>query len=164
MKPNETAPGVDAPRADKNISNRLNKNNYNDKFLKVKPVTKAEIISAFEDTLSSSAIQLTDDGYEVIGKWCRIIKHDTGDWDVWLIAPARKINSMVKKLPQEWGFKIVDGEAWCYVNSAKEILNYLSTLGIKRKKRLSEGTRRKLKEGMAAVRNKAAGYKVGLAA
>jgi len=115
-------------------------------------MTKAEIFRAFDDTLSSAAIQLTDDEYEVVGKWCRIIKHDTGDWDVWLIAPKQKITFLLKKLPREWGFKVVGGEAWCWVKSAKEIKPYLSCLGIKKKRRISEATRAKLKERMREVR------------
>jgi len=141
-----------ATGAEENILKKLNDKHYNDKFLKVKPVTKAEIALAFEDTLSSSAIQLTGDGYEVIGKWCRIYRHDNGDWDIWIIASNRKINEILKKLPQDWGFKIVDGEAWCWVKSAKEIVKHLSCLGIKKKKRISDATKEKLQERMAAVR------------
>ena len=115
-------------------------------------MTKADIVRAFQDTLSSAAIQLTDDGYEVIGKWCRIIRHDTGIWDIWIIATKQKITYLLKKLPTEWEFKVVEGEAWCWVKSAKEIKPYLSCLGIKSKRRVSEATKRKLKERMREVR------------
>ena len=70
MNPNEQAPGVDAPRAYKNTSDKTTKAYHKDKIQKVKSSTKAEIIRDFEDTLSSAAIKLTDDGYEVVGKWC----------------------------------------------------------------------------------------------
>jgi len=119
-------------------------------------MSKAEIIRAFENKLSSSAIQLTDDGYEVVGKWCRIIRHDTGDWDIWIITTNQKITYLLKKLPQEWGFRILDGEAWCLVKSTKEIIPYLSCLGIKKKRRISEDTMRKLKERMVEIREVAA--------
>jgi len=115
-------------------------------------ITKAEIIRAFDDTLSSSAIKITDDGYEVVGKYCQIIRHDDGWWDIWLIGSPRKVNALVKKLPQEWGFKTLDGEAWCWVKSVNEITKYLSCLGIKRKRRISEATRTKLKERMEEIR------------
>jgi len=34
------APGADTPEADTNLSNKLGKKNYNDKFLKVKSTAK----------------------------------------------------------------------------------------------------------------------------
>ena len=115
-------------------------------------MTKTEIVRAFSDTLSSAAIKFTDDGYEVVGKWCRIMRHDTGEWDLWIVAPKQKLTHILKRLSKKWVYKIVDGEAWCYVKSAKAIIPYLSCLGIKKKRRISAATRRQLKERMREVR------------
>jgi len=157
MKPEMKTPVDCATGAEKNISNKLSKNNYNDKFLKVKPVTKAEIISAFGDTLSSSAIQLINGEYEVVGKFCRIIIFDDGHIDLWLCNPTDMFNGLSKKklnrlvdaleVPVEStfndkttksiSFNVLDGEAWLNLDLPDLILKNLKLLGIRKKRELS---------------------------
>jgi hypothetical protein len=104
----------------------------------------------FENEVSSSAFQVIDGELRIIGKFAQISILDNGLFDIWLVAPGleplstRKLNSIMKMFPQEAKFTVLTGEAYTQVRDQDIVLERLSLLGIKKKRKLSPEAKEKL--------------------
>jgi len=104
----------------------------------------------FENEVSSSAIKIVDGETRIIGKFAQIALLDDGLFDIWLVAPglepisARKLNSLIKKFPQEAKFTVLTGEAYTQVSDKNIVIERLSLLGIRKKRQLSPEAKEKL--------------------
>lgn len=104
----------------------------------------------FEHEVSYSAFQKIDDELRIIGKFAQIALLDDGELDIWLVRPglkpisARKLSSIIKMFPQEAKFTILTGEAYTQVSDKNIVIERLSLLGIRRKRKLSQETKEKL--------------------
>ena len=104
----------------------------------------------FENEVSSSAFQVIDGELRIIGKFAQISILDNGLFDIWLVAPGleplstRKLNSIMKMFPQEAKFTVLTGEAYPQVRDQDIVLERLSLLGIKKKRKLSPEAKEKL--------------------
>jgi len=128
-------------------------------------MTKTDLLKTFP-TVSPSAIELIDDEYEIVGKFCRIIMFDDGRIDLWLCNPSsmaeglskRKLNSLVSalevpvestfsdKVTKYISFNVLEGEAWVNLELPGLILNNLKLLGIRKKRKLSIAQKQSLVE------------------
>ncbi|MDB9950193.1 hypothetical protein OAD56_02170 [Gammaproteobacteria bacterium] len=104
----------------------------------------------FENEVSSSAFKVIDDELRIIGKFAQIALLDDGLFDIWLVAPglepisARKLNSIIKMFPQEAKFTVLTGEAYTQVSDKNIVIERLSLLGIRKKRKLSPEAKEKL--------------------
>ena len=104
----------------------------------------------FEHEVSSSAFQKIDDELRIIGKFAQIALLDDGQLDIWLVRPglkpisARKLSSIIKMFPQEAKFTMLTGEAYTQVSDKNIVIERLSLLGIRKKRKLSQETKEKL--------------------
>jgi hypothetical protein len=104
----------------------------------------------FENEISSSAFQVVDDELRIIGKFAQISMLDNGLLDIWLVAPglepisARKLNSIIKMFPQESKFTVLTGEAYTQISDKGIVIERLSLLGIRKKRKLSTDAKDKL--------------------
>lgn len=104
----------------------------------------------FENEVSSSAFQKIDDELKIIGKFAQIALLDDGQLDIWLVRPglkpirARKLSSIIKMFPQEAKFTVLTGEAYTQVSDKNIVIERLSLLGIRKKRKLSQETKEKL--------------------
>ena len=124
-------------------------------------MNQSEIFSAFGGRISLSAIRLLDDGWEVVGKRCRILP--IGEtWDVFVCNPddmysglsQRRVKAIIsgteKRLsdvgkPHKNGvWRVLDGEAYTQALDADQIVETLDLLGIRKAKRLPDQQRRAL--------------------
>jgi len=116
----------------------------------------ASLREDFKDHVSRSAFQSIDGDLALVGKWGRVIKMDD-IYDCWFIGPnltplsSRRINAIAENLPVEGGFRKLTGEGWVQVRGKAEVLAMLPLLGIKKKRVLSEESRRTLASRMAGL-------------
>lgn len=104
----------------------------------------------FENEVSSSAFQVIDCETRIVGKFAQISLIGDRLFDIWLVRPSlqplstRKLNSIIKRFPQEAKFLVLTGEAYTQVRDVNIVIENLSLLGIKRKRKLSPEAREKL--------------------
>ena len=125
-------------------------------------MTKQEIFDAFQGEISKTAIIQKDGAWRIVGKWCEIER--VGNlWDIFICNPGdmtkglgqRKVNNIIDRLkipPTNGTFRILNGEAYTQVQDINLILQNLSLLGIRRKRRLSEKTRQALRKQLNCYR------------
>jgi len=114
---------------------------------------KSELVAAFP-AISSTAIQERDGEYVIVGKFCIITSQGGGRCDVWLCnskdlaegLSTRKLNILLKKLRLKEGFTVLDGEAYAHCRGKKLIENNLKLLGIRKRRQITEKSRKKLVE------------------
>jgi hypothetical protein len=104
----------------------------------------------FQSEVSSSAFQVVDGETRIVGKFAQISLMEKGVFDIWLVGlglhplSTRKLNSIIKMFPQGVEFRVLTGEAYAQVRDKGVVLESLSLLGIRRKRKLSPVTREKL--------------------
>ena len=104
----------------------------------------------FEHEVSSSAFQKIDGELRIIGNFAQIALLDDGQLDIWLVRPglkpisARKLSSIIKMFPQEAKFTILTGEAYTQLSDKNIVIERLSLLGIRKKRKLSQEAKEKL--------------------
>ena len=137
-------------------------------------MTQSEIFSAFGGRISISAIRLLDDGWEIVGKWCRILR--IGDrWDVFVCNPddmysglsQRKVKAIidgVQKRLREVGkphkngvWRVLDGEAYTQALDADQIVETLDLLGVRKARKLSVTQRQAMAKRMRKARSQRTG-------
>ena len=92
-----------------------------------------------------------DGQLRILGKWSEI--EIVGNMiDIMLIANEHRITATIKKLPVEWHFKRLNGEAYTQVALDTDLLKYWPALGVRRKRQISPETRQKLIERLANLR------------
>ena len=134
-------------------------------------MNKQELFDAFDGKISKTAIQLLNDEYQIVGKFCRITFLDYGNgvyaWDVWIcnhkdIAKGlgqSKVHNIVSSLtgiprnqisldnPLVNGpHTVLNGEAVVWVGSTEIILKNLSLLGIRKKTQYSKEQLERMRE------------------
>jgi hypothetical protein len=110
----------------------------------------------FGNDVSSSAFKSIDGELNIVGKWCRIALEDNGVFDVWICNTAdlnsglvqKKVRNIVSRLNSQARspFHELNGEAWGKVRGKEIILENLSVLGIKKKRRISDEQRKRIAE------------------
>ena len=107
------------------------------------------IRSLFKDHVSSGAFKVIDGKTRIVGKWGEISL--IGDYfDIWFIRPKlkplseRKLTAIQKKFPVEVGFTRLTGEAYAQTKDKALVLKTLPLLGIRKKRKLSPETIKKL--------------------
>ena len=104
----------------------------------------------FENEVSSSAFQKIDGELRIIGKFAQIVLIDDGLFDIWLVRPglepisARKLNAIIKMFPKEAKFTVLTGEAYTQISDKNIVIERLSLLGIRKKRKLSPEAKEKL--------------------
>ncbi len=129
-------------------------------------LNKEGIYCAFGGRISKKAIQLIDDEWRIVGKWCYVTQDDEHVWDIWICNPAdiaaglgqRKVRNMLHALKSCVGepFHELTGEAWGKVRGTQLILNNLAVLGIRKKRTVSEKQRNAMVLRLAEFRKGAA--------
>ncbi len=104
----------------------------------------------FRNNISSSAFHVIDGETRIMGKFAQIALLDNGGFDIWLVGPeleplsTLKLNSIIKKFPEEVTFTVLTGEAYTQTKNKEIVLKTLPLLGIKKKKKVSPELREKL--------------------
>jgi hypothetical protein len=112
----------------------------------------------FKNEVSSGAFHFIDDETRIVGKFAQVTLTDNGLFDIWLVGPGlnplstRKLNSIIKRFPQEAKFTVLTGEAYTQVRDKQIVLETLSLLGIRKKRKVSSESRVKLIEQLNATR------------
>lgn len=129
-------------------------------------MTQSEIYHAFNGRISKKAIQLIDDEWRIVGKWCYVTQDNQTTWDIWICNPAdlcqglgqRKVRNILSGLNSCTGeaFHELTGEAWGKVRGTEIILRNLDLLGIRKKRVISEQQRKALAERLKSVRQQVA--------
>ncbi len=118
-------------------------------------LTKSEIIALFPD-ISPKAVQIGQDGPEILGKWATVTPMEDY-WDIWIHNPknlsrgltARKITNMMQTIKTlvKADFHELTGEVWFRVWDHKEVSLIRSVLGIRKKRRVTESQLEILRKG-----------------
>lgn len=118
-------------------------------------MTKQQLFHAFRGDISKSAIIEKDHVWCIVGKFCEIER--VGDlWDLYICNPKnmtkglsqRKVSIIVSELqnhPTKATFTVLNGEAYCQIESVDLILKNLDLLGIRKKKKLTSEQRQALR-------------------
>lgn len=113
----------------------------------------------YGDIISKSAFKVVDGQMRIIGKWCEL--EIVGDkLDIMLIGndrkplTERKITNLERKLPTNWHFHRLNGEAYTLVPLKTKLQQHLKLLGIRARKRISEETRQKLTDHLRELRRR----------
>ena len=111
---------------------------------------RSELTEAFPQ-VSSTAILLIDDEWQLVGKWCRVTYDGDGVWDIWICNPSdipaglsqRKVTSILSRIKVPTGTDLheLTGEAWVKIRGRQPILDNLALLGIKKKRVVSGALR-----------------------
>ena len=127
---------------------------------------KSKIIDAFEDKISSTAIQFRYDEWVIKGKFCIVAPDDEdGDvWDIWICNPddiaaglsQRRARNIIQALEStgKMEFNELTGEAWGKVSDKNVILGNLKLLGIRKKRVMSPEQASKNAEVLNLARRK----------
>ena len=126
-------------------------------------MTKQEIFDAFGGQLSKVGIVSRDGAWMLQGKWA-LIERIGDEWDIWLCnhkdlytgLPELKLTWLIKGIFAQLEAPVtrLDGEAYLRVDSTEKILKLASLLGLKRKRKLSEATKKAQIARLAAHRDK----------
>ena len=109
------------------------------------PRSRRALFDILEGAVSMRAIQMIDDEWRIVGKYCYATPTADG-WDLWLCDTAdlgrglsgRKLHSILETLAQEASFTIGDDEAWATLPGPQLILENLDLLRIRRKRRVPD--------------------------
>jgi len=127
---------------------------------------KLKIIDAFEDKISSTAIQFRYDEWVFKGKFCIVAPdyEDGGVWDIWICNPddiaaglsQRRVRNIIQALEStgKMEFNELTGEAWGKVSDKNVILGNLKLLGIRKKRVMSPEQASKNAEVLNLARRK----------
>lgn len=99
----------------------------------------------FKNYVSSGAFKRIDGEIRIIGKYGQIsLINDI--FDIWIITPdlkqipERKLSFILKRFPKNSGYTRLCGEAWVQTKDKELVLNILSVLKIRKRKKLSKHT------------------------
>ncbi|HNP36498.1 MAG TPA: hypothetical protein PKK10_11655 [Woeseiaceae bacterium] len=134
-------------------------------------MNKKELFDAFDGQISKTAIVPTCDEpghYKIVGRYGEIEPMVDGSWDVWLTDTTsaaatlseRKVTGMLDVLSESWKASTEDtykiyrgsGESWVSLPGIAAVRAVLPVLKVRRKKQLSEDSKRKLVVRLAELR------------
>jgi len=111
----------------------------------------------FKNDVSSSAFNMIDGEIRITGKWGQIsIISDY--FDIWFIQPDlqplshQKLTAIRKNFPVDGELRILNGEAYTQTRDEASVRHALPLLGIKKKRKLSPETIKKLSAHLATLR------------
>lgn len=112
----------------------------------------------FGNDASGSAFKTVDGQLRIIGKWGQV--EIVGEYfDIWLVKPdisplsGQKLGALLTKLRKSDEFTVLNGEAYYQTTDIEYVRQTLPLLGVRRKRRLTDETRKKLANHLSSLRD-----------